>query len=243
MTHETDASWIEVEHLHYSYPDGTEALRGIDLRIDRGEKVALVGPNGAGKSTFMLHLNGIHRPTHGSVRVGEWNAADRDGLRRLRREVGLVFQDPDDQLFSPTVFDDVAYGPLHLGMEADEIHERVERALASVGMSGFERRLPSHLSIGQRKRVALATVLSMDPSVLVFDEPSAGLDPRGRRQLIGLLRGLEQTLIVATHDMRLVADVLDRTVVMDDGLIVADGPTADVLADAAILEAHGLERP
>jgi cobalt transport protein ATP-binding subunit len=243
LTHATAGPWIEIEHLHYAYPDGTEALRGIDLHIDRGEKVALVGPNGAGKSTFMLHLNGIHRPTHGSVRVGEWNAADRDGLRRLRREVGLVFQDPDDQLFSPTVFDDVAYGPLHLGMGADEIHDRVERALASVGMSGFERRLPSHLSIGQRKRVALATVLSMDPSVLVFDEPSAGLDPRGRRQLIGLLRGLDQTLIVATHDMRLVSEVLERTVIMDDGLVVADGPTVEILADAALLEAHGLERP
>ena len=237
-----DGAWVELEHLHYAYPDGYEALRGIDLRIDRGEKVALVGPNGAGKSTLMLHLNGINRPTHGSVRVGGMSIDDGN-LKRVRAEVGLVFQDPDDQLFSPTVFDDVAFGPLHMGMNADEIHDRVEHALDGVGMAGFERRLPSHLSIGQRKRVALATVLSMDPSILVFDEPSSGLDPRGRRQLIGLLRGLEQTLIVATHDMRLVAEVLDRTVVMDGGLVVADGPTAEILADAALLEAHGLERP
>jgi cobalt transport protein ATP-binding subunit len=240
---DADIAWISIEHLHYAYPDGTEALRGIDLRVARGEKVALVGPNGAGKSTLMLHLNGINRPTHGSVRVGEWTAGDRDGLRRLRREVGLVFQDPDDQLFSPTVFDDVAFGPLHMGVDHDEIHSRVERALAAVGMTGSERRLPSHLSIGQRKRVALATVLSMDPSVLVFDEPSAGLDPRGRRQLIELLRGLDQTLLVATHDMRLVADVLPRTVVLDGGLIVADGSTAEILGDEALLEAHGLEAP
>jgi cobalt transport protein ATP-binding subunit len=233
---------VELEHLHYAYPDGYEALRGVDLRIEAGEKVALVGPNGAGKSTLLLHLNGINQPTHGMVRIAGV-AVDRANLRRIRAEVGLVFQDPDDQLFSPTVFDDVAFGPLHMGMDADAIHDRVERALDAVGMAGFERRLPSHLSIGQRKRVALATVLSMDPSVLVFDEPSAGLDPRGRRQLIGLLRELTQTVIVATHDMRLVAEVLPRTVVMDGGLVVADGPTADILADAALLEAHGLERP
>ncbi|MCC6618153.1 MAG: ATP-binding cassette domain-containing protein [Chloroflexi bacterium] len=233
---------VELTHLHYAYPDGTEALRGIDLVVQPGEKVALVGPNGAGKSTLMLHLNGINRPTHGSVRIGGVAVEGAD-LRRVRAAVGLVFQDPDDQLFSPTVFDDVAFGPLHMGIDHDEIHDRVERALAAVGMAGSERRIPSHLSIGQRKRVALATVLSMDPQVLVFDEPSAGLDPRGRRQLIDLLSGLTQTLLVATHDMRLVADVLPRTVVMDTGLVVADGPTARVLADAALLEAHGLERP
>lgn len=237
-----DGGWIEISHLHYAYPDGFEALRGIDLRIGRGEKVGLVGPNGAGKSTLLLHLNGTNRPSHGSLRVAGM-AVDRERIGRIRAEVGLVFQDPDDQLFSPTVFDDVAFGPLHMGVANDEIHRRVERALEAVGMGGFERRLPSHLSIGQRKRVALATVLSMDPSVLVFDEPSAGLDPRGRRQLIDLLRSLPQTVIVATHDMRLVADVLERTVVMDGGIIVADGPTVDLLADEALLERHGLERP
>jgi cobalt/nickel transport system ATP-binding protein len=234
--------WIEIAHLHYAYPDGYEALRGIDLVVARGDKVALVGPNGAGKSTLMLHLNGIHEPSHGTVAVGG-TLVERASLGRIRAEVGLVFQDPDDQLFSPTVRDDVAFGPLHMGLPETEIHERVERALAAVGMSGFERRLPHRLSLGQRKRVAMATVLSMDPSVMVFDEPSAGLDPRGRRELIGLLRRLPQTMLVATHDMRLVAEVLPRTVVLDDGHVVADGPTDRILADAPLLEAHGLEAP
>jgi cobalt transport protein ATP-binding subunit len=239
---EVVARWIDVEHLHFVYPDGFEALRGIQLRIARGEKVALVGPNGAGKSTLMLHLNGINTPTHGSVRIGG-TIVDRKSVKRIRAEVGLVFQDPDDQLFSPTVFEDVAFGPLHMGVPEVEIHDRVERALAAVGMTGFERRLPHRLSLGQRKRVALATVLSMDPTVLVFDEPSAGLDPRGRRELIQLLGSLDQTLLVSTHDMRLVAEVFPRTVVMDDGEIVGDGPTAELLADDAFLQAHGLERP
>jgi cobalt transport protein ATP-binding subunit len=234
--------WIELEHLHFAYPDGFEALRGLDLRIARGEKVALVGPNGAGKSTLMLHLNGIHAPSHGTVRIGGVTV-DRSTVKRIRAEVGLVFQDPDDQLFSPTVFDDVAFGPIHLGLPTDEIHDRVERALAAVGMTGAERRIPHRLSLGQRKRVALATVLSMDPSVLVFDEPSAGLDPRGRRELIQLLLGLDQTLLVSTHDMRLVAEVFERMVVMDDGKIVGDGRTRDLLADDPFLFVHGLERP
>jgi cobalt/nickel transport system ATP-binding protein len=236
------ARWVELSHLHYAYPDGFEALRGVDLVVPRGEKIALVGPNGAGKSTLMLHLNGILEPSHGSVRVAGMDVV-RATLPRVRAEVGLVFQDPDDQLFSPTVRDDVAFGPLHMGLPEDEIHDRVERALAAVGMSGFERRLPHRLSLGQRKRVAMATVLSMDPSILVFDEPSAGLDPRGRRELIRLLGELPQTMLVATHDMRLVADVLDRTVVMDEGCIVADGPATDILADEPLLEAHGLEAP
>jgi cobalt transport protein ATP-binding subunit len=241
-TDDLDARWIDIAHLHFAYPDGFEALHGIDLRIARGEKVALVGPNGAGKSTLMLHLNGIHAPTHGSIKIGGI-AVDRSTVKRIRAEVGLVFQEPDDQLFSPSVFEDVSFGPIHMGRPADEVHDRVERALAAVGMSGFERRIPHHLSLGQRKRVALATVLSMDPSVLAFDEPSAGLDPRGRRELIGLLRGLEQTLVVSTHDMRLVAEVFRRTIVMDGGVIVADGPTSSILSDEVLLEAHGLEAP
>ena len=239
---ESTAAAIEIEHLHFAYPDGFEALRGVDLEIAAGEKVAIVGPNGAGKSTLLLHLNGIYEPSHGVVRVGG-TVVDRSTARRIRAQVGLVFQDPDDQLFSPTVFEDVAFGPLHMGVDEAEIHDRVERALAAVGMSGFERRMPHRMSLGQRKRVALATVLSMDPGVLVFDEPSAGLDPRGRRELIGVLDRLRETMLVSTHDMRLVAEVFPRIVVMDDGRIVADGPTAEVLADDALLEAHGLERP
>ena len=239
---ETSPGSVAIEHLHFRYPDGFEALRGVDLGVDGGEKVAIVGPNGAGKSTLLLHLNGVHEPSHGSVRIGG-TLVDRSTVRRVRALVGLVFQDPDDQLFSPTVFDDVAFGPLHMGLPAASIHERVEAALAAVGMAGSERRMPHRLSLGQRKRVALATVLSMDPAVLVFDEPSAGLDPRGRRELIGVLRDLSQTMLVSTHDMRLVAEVFGRTVVMDDGRIVADGPTAGILGDERLLEAHGLERP
>ncbi|HEY7522576.1 MAG TPA: ABC transporter ATP-binding protein [Candidatus Limnocylindrales bacterium] len=233
---------IQIEHLHFRYPDGYEALRGIDLEIAAGDRVAVVGPNGAGKSTLLLHLNGIHEPSHGTVRI-DGTVVDHTTVRRIRADVGLVFQDPDDQLFNPTVFEDVAFGPLHMGIDEAEIHGRVERALAAVGMSGFEGRMPHRLSLGQRKRVALATVLSMDPRVLVFDEPSAGLDPRGRRELIGVLGSLPQTSLVSTHDMRLVAEVFPRMVVMDDGLIVADGPTGDLLGDDRLLEAHGLERP
>jgi cobalt transport protein ATP-binding subunit len=233
---------IELEHVHFRYPDGFEALRGVDLRVGAGEKVALVGPNGAGKSTLMLQLNGTLRPAHGSVRVAGMPVG-KETIRRVRAEVGLVFQDPDDQLFSPTVFDDVAFGPLHMGLPADEVHRRVERALAAVGMAAFAHRVPHRMSLGQRKRVAVATVLSMDPSILVFDEPSAGLDPRGRRELIALLRGLGQTMLVSTHDMRLVAEVFPRTVVVDGGQVVADGPTDRILADTELLERHGLEAP
>jgi cobalt transport protein ATP-binding subunit len=233
---------IEIRHLHYRYPDGFEALRGIDLDIAPSDKLGLVGPNGAGKSTLLLHLNGIVLPTHGTIRVSG-TQLDRQTLKRIRADVGLVFQDPDDQLFSATVYDDVAYGPTHMGLDDAEIHERVEHALSAVGMRGSERRPPHHLSLGQRKRVALATVLSMDPSILVFDEPSAGLDPRGRRELITLLKRLTQTVIVATHDMRLVAEVLERTVILDGGVVAGDGATGEVLSDATLLESHGLEAP
>jgi cobalt/nickel transport system ATP-binding protein len=238
----TAGASILIEHLHFRYPDGFEALLGVDLAIEAGEKVAIVGPNGAGKSTLLLHLNGVYEPSHGSVRVAG-TIVDRSTKRRIRAQVGLVFQDPDDQLFSPTVFEDVAFGPLHMGVEEGEIHDRVERALAMVGMTGFERRMPHRMSLGQRKRVALATVLSMDPQVLVFDEPSAGLDPRGRREQIQVLRTLPQTMLVSTHDMRLVAEVFPRTVIVDEGRIVADGRTDAILGDDRLLEAHGLERP
>lgn len=233
---------VEIRDLRFAYPDGFEALKGISLAIGQGEKVALIGPNGAGKSTLMLHLNGINEPTAGSVTIAGMPVT-RANIGRIRAEVGLVFQDPDDQLFSPTVYDDVAFGPIHMGLPGDEVDARVTAALAAVGLAGFERRQPFHLSIGQRKRAALATVLSMSPSVLVLDEPSAGLDPRGRRELINLLRGLDQTMLVSTHDMKLVAEIFPRTIIVDGGLLVADGPTSQILADAALLEAHGLEQP
>jgi cobalt/nickel transport system ATP-binding protein len=230
---------IDIRHLRFSYPDGMVALNGIDLFIAPGEKVGLVGPNGAGKSTLMLHMNGI-LSGEGEVyvcgtRVGESTLAE------VRAAVGLVFQDPDDQLFSQTVYEDVAFGPTYLGLPQDEIRDRVERALSAVGMQGSEARVPHHLSGGEKKRVAIATVLAMNPEILALDEPTSGLDPRSRRGLVRLLGDLPQTMLISTHDMRLVAELSSRTIVIDGGMIVADGPTPDILSDAAFLEAHGLE--
>lgn len=233
---------VHIEHLHFSYPDGTEALRGIELDVVAGEKVALVGPNGAGKSTLLLHLNGILGGGHGRVTIDDI-VVGPDTARQVRAAVGLVFQDPDDQLFSPTVGEDVAFGPIHMGMPADQVHHRVEAALDSVGMSGMGARMPHHLSLGQRKRISVATVLSMDPSVLVFDEPTAGLDPRGRREIMAVMATRDETLLVSTHDLAMVVEALPRTIIIDGGVIAADGPSGDLLHDDALLEAHGLERP
>ncbi|MBK9927908.1 MAG: ATP-binding cassette domain-containing protein [Anaerolineales bacterium] len=231
---------LQVKDLHFSYHDGHQALRGVSFEMCPGEKVALVGPNGAGKSTLMLHLNGI-LTGNGDVTVGNARLT-RDNLPVIRSMVGLVFQNPDDQLFSPTVFEDVAFGPLHMGLPKDEVRARVEAALSDVRMSGYRDRMSHHLSVGEKKRIAIATVLSMNPQILVLDEPSAGLDPRARRTLINLLRELPITMLVSTHDMKLVEELFPRTIVMDEGLIVADGDTKKILADAKLLEAHGLER-
>jgi cobalt/nickel transport system ATP-binding protein len=230
---------LELSGLRFTYPDGVEALRGVNLTVRRGEKVALLGPNGAGKSTLLLHLNGI-LSGKGKVRVAGVPVGS-DNLAQVRAQVGLVFENPDDQLFSPTVLEDVAYGPLYMGLSRQEVLDRARRALAQVGMTGFEVRSPHHLSLGQKKKVAIATVLSMEPDILALDEPTASLDPRSRRELIHLLRELPQTMIVSTHDIPLVRDLLPRTVVMDDGAVVADGETQTILSDSALLAAHGLE--
>lgn len=232
---------LQVQDLHFSYHDGHAALRGVSFQMCAGDKVALVGPNGAGKSTLMLHLNGILHG-NGEVTVGG-KRLSRDNLPAIRAMVGLVFQNPDDQLFSPTVFEDVAFGPLHMGLPMDEVERRVKLALEAVRMSGFRDRLSHHLSVGEKKRIAIATVLSMNPQILVLDEPSAGLDPRGRRTLINLLRELPITMLVSTHDMRLVQELFPRTIVMDEGQIVADDRTNHILQNEELLTAHGLEKP
>ena len=232
---------IELTAVSFSYPDGRRALDNVNLVVQAWEKVALVGPNGAGKSTLLLHLNGILRGQGAVAIMG--NELGDGNLGLVRSQVGMVFQHPDDQLFSPTVFEDVAFGPLHMNLDDDEVHRRVSWALAQVGMEGFENRMPHHLSLGEKKRIAIATVLAMQPAILALDEPSGELDPRARRGLIRLLGSLPQTMLVATHDMRLVDELLPRTVVLDGGQVVADGPTQAILSDTVLLDRHGLEPP
>ena len=233
---------VKIHDLSFSYPDGHQALSQTNLDLLRGEKVALVGPNGAGKSTLLIHLNGILHKQSGQIEICGLSLTDQN-LGRIRAMVGLVFQSPDDQLFSPTVFDDVAFGPIYQGLSPDIVKARVYEALRMVRMEDYAQRVSHHLSVGEKKRIAIATVLSMQPEVLVLDEPSAGLDPRARRGLINLLRELPQTMIVATHDLPLVKELLPRTIIMDQGKIVADGNTSQILSDEDLLAEHGLEKP
>jgi len=246
---------LRVRDVHYTYPDGQVALRGVNLTIARGERVALLGPNGAGKTTLVLHLNGIlhsggqghgnHSGQTGSVEVAGLavDPSNRRTLAEIRRRVGIVFQDPDDQLFMPTVAEDVAFGPANLGLRGAELAQRVDEALAAVGMSEHRDRAPHHLSFGQRRRVAVATVLAMRPEILVLDEPSSNLDPASRRELAEILLSLPVTMLMVTHDLPYALQLCPRSVILDNGVIVADGDTRSLLADAELLARHRLELP
>jgi len=229
---------VRVDNLSFCYPDGQQALTDISLTIHQGGTVALVGPNGAGKSTLLLHLNGILR-SNGVVKVFGRTVDDKN-LKWLRSKVGLVFQNPDDQLFSPTVFDDIAFGPINMGYSETEVRESVTRALDGVGMTGYEQRSPHHLSVGEKKRIAIATVLAMNPEILVIDEPTANLDPGSKWSLIGLLKRLPLTKIVASHDLELVQALCQRTIILDQGKVIVDGATEHIMADIPLLVAHGL---
>jgi cobalt/nickel transport system ATP-binding protein len=233
---------LEISGLAFAYPDGHQALYGVDLTVRRGERVALLGPNGAGKTTLVLHLNGIHLAQHGRVVVGGLPVA-KEHLREIRRRVGIVFQDPDDQLFMPTVAADVAFGPANLGLRGAELDARVHAALDAVGLAHLANRPPHHLSFGQRRRVAVATVLVMEPNMLVLDEPSSNLDPASRRELADIVLGLDLTIVMVTHDLPYALELCPRALIMNDGVIVADGPTGELLSDDALLRANRLELP
>ncbi len=235
-------SAIEIRDLHYRYPDGTEALAGVDLSLSYGITVGLVGPNGAGKSTLALNAIGFLHPSSGSIRVFG-TTVEHSTLRMVREQVGLLFQNPDDQLFLPTLFDDVAFGPLNLRLSDDEVRRRVSSALAAVGLSGLEEKFPGHLSGGQKRAAALAAVLAMEPRLLIMDEPSSDLDPAARRSLINQLHTLPQAKVIATHDLELVLDLCPRVVVLDAGRVVADGPALEILSRADLMKRHRLEVP
>ncbi len=233
---------IDIHDLEYTYPDGTPALRGVSFRITHGESVALIGANGAGKSTLLLHLNGCLTPATGSVRIGDVPVI-KTTLPTIRRTVGMVFQNPDDQLFMPTVYDDVAFGPLNLGLPPEDVETRVQNALTLVGLAHVKEKSPYHLSAGQKRSIAIATVLSMSPNILVMDEPSSNLDPKSRRNLINLLNTFTHTKIIATHDLDMVLDLCERTIILHQGQIVADGATGELFKDAALLEDSHLDQP
>ena len=233
---------LEVSDLAFAYPDGRQALFGVNLSVAHGERVAILGPNGAGKTTLVLHLNGTLNGGTGAITV-DGLPVEKANLREIRRRVGIVFQDPDDQLFMPTVREDVAFGPANLGYRGAELDGRVTAALAAVGMEGFADRAPHHLSFGQRRRVAASTVLSMDPALLVLDEPSSNLDPQARREFADIVMKLRMTTLMVTHDLPYALQLCPRAVVMNDGVIVADGPTREILADVELMAANRLELP
>lgn len=233
---------LRVAGVEFAYPDGTEVLDGVSLEVGLGERVAVLGPNGAGKTTLMLHLNGILRARAGAIDIGGLTLEDVS-LREIRRRVGFVFQDPDDQLFMPTVYQDVAFGPANFGVTGEALDHAVYQALASVGMQHAANRAPHHLSGGERRKVAIATVLACRPEVLVMDEPTSNIDPAGRRELIEVLEELEMTLLVVTHDLPFALELCPRAVIMNQGRVVADGSTRSLLFDDELMAANRLELP
>ncbi|GAB4541865.1 MAG: ABC transporter ATP-binding protein [Thermodesulfovibrionia bacterium] len=233
---------IEFNDVFFTYPDGAEALKGVSFRITHGESVGIVGANGAGKSTLIFHMNGYLMPSKGEVTIGDLSL-NKKTQSEIRKRVGVVFQDPDDQLFMPTVYDDVAFGPLNLGISEEMVRKRVDDALRMVGCYELKDRPPHHLSMGEKRAVSIATIIAMNPDILVMDEPSSNLDPRSRRRLIDLLKGFSHTKIIASHDLDLVLEVCERCILLSDGRIVADGRTFNILSDDKLLEDNGLEVP
>ena len=236
---------LEIKELAFAYPDGNQALYGVNLSIQKGERVALLGPNGAGKTTLVMHMNGIHPTSHGSIHVAGQlvDSKNKESIKQIRSKVGIVFQDPDDQLFMPTVGEDVAFGPYNMGLRETELNRVVDEALELVGMSEFKDRPPHHLSFGQRRRVAVATVLAMKPEILILDEPSSNLDPASRRELADILRSLDITIVMVTHDLPYAFELCERSVILSGGIIVADNDTKVILKDQALLKSHRLELP
>jgi len=233
---------VEFKNVSFRYPDGTEALRDISLRITHGEAVGIIGANGAGKSTLLLHMNGTLMPTSGKVNIGDLYLT-RQTRQEIRRKVGIVFQNPDDQLFMPTVYEDVAFGPLNLGMDEAAVRERVKAALNLVNSIHLQDKPPHHLSCGQKSAVAIASVMAVEPDILAMDEPAANLDPKSRRLLINLLKTFTHSRIIASHDLDLILDVCHRCIVIREGMVVADGPSSEILSNRALLEANNLELP
>lgn len=236
---------LEIKDLAFAYPDGNQALFGVNLIIGEGERVALLGPNGAGKSTLVMHMNGIHPTAQGSIHVAGQlvDSKNKEALKEIRAKVGIVFQDPDDQLFMPTVGEDVAFGPYNMGVRGAELDKIVSESLSKVGMLEYKDRPPHHLSFGQRRRVAVATVLAMNPEILVLDEPSSNLDPASRRELAEILKSLKITLIMVTHDLPYAAELCERSVILSGGVIVADDKTSNILRDSSLLSKYRLELP
>lgn len=233
---------VELKDVFYSYPDGTKALNGVSFRIVHGESVGIVGANGSGKSTLLLQMNGYLLPKKGAVVIGDLQL-DKKTSCEIRKKVGVVFQNPDDQLFMPTVFDDVAFGPLNLGLSAERVNERVNKALETVSASMLKHKPPHHLSSGQKSSVAIAAVIAMEPDILVMDEPASSLDPKSRRQLINLLKDFKHTKIIASHDLDLILDICERCIVIKEGRVMVDGKTSELLSDKMLLEENNLELP